>query len=617
MLALNTSRLQLLHSTLSAADMIRFLLAALAALAAPAAAQTNMTAPLPPVLAWKGASERLAVPASDPWVSPSESTNFATTPTYAQTRAYIDRLVAASPLLSIEVFGLSAQGRALYAVRAAKPGKRAKPVLLAQGGIHSGEIDGKDAGLMLLRDIAVRGKDKLLDNADLLFVPIFNVDGHERSSTFNRPNQRGPLFQGWRTTAQNLNLNRDYLKADTPEMRAMIGLLRKHRPALYLDLHVTDGTDYQYDITFMFPGWEGRYAHSKAIGRWLDKSYRPAVTRALARNGHIPGPYVDAVDGRDPAKGIRLGADQPRYSTGYADLARIPSVLVETHSLKPYRQRVLGTYVLIEESLRLVGLQGRPIAAAIAADRASRPRTEVLTWKAAPQPVAVIPNFKGVAYEQYRSAASGGNEVRWLGRPVTQRMPVLGEVPATVATLPTAWWVPATKPEVIARLALHGIEYETIDQWRTVPVDMVRLVDPKTSSPDEGHVPIGIGGFVHRQRRESFAPGSVRVPSGQPLGLLAAAMLEPEGRDSLLAWNFFPEILQRTEYIEGYAIAPLAERMLAADPKLRAEFEARLRADPKFAASPDARLGWFYERTPYYDERYLLYPVGREMAPRR
>ena len=109
-------------------------------------------------------------------------------------------------------------------------------------------------------------------------------------------------------------------------------------------------------------------------------------------------------------------------------------------------------------------------------------------------------------------------------------------------------------------------------------------------------------------------PGSVRVPSNQPLGYLAAAMLEPEDRDSLLAWNFFPEILQRTEYIEGYAIAPLADRMLAADPKLRAEFNRKLASDPKFAADGNARLQWFYARTPYYDDRYLLYPVGRELA---
>jgi len=580
--------------------------------AAPASAQ-NLSAPLPPTILWHGASERLVAAPADPWITPAEARNFDETPSYAATRGYIDRLVAASPLLRIEPFGRTPQGRELYAVRAAKPGSRAKPVLLAQGGIHSGEIDGKDAGLMLLRDIALRGKDRLLDNADLLFVPIFNADGHERASAFNRPNQRGPRIQGWRTTAQNLNLNRDYLKADTPEMKAMIGLLRKVRPALYLDLHVTDGTDYQYDITFMFPGWDGRYAHSPAIGRWLDRSYRPAVTAALARAGHVPGPYVDAVDGRDPAKGVRLGADQPRYSTGYADLARIPSVLVETHSLKPYRQRVLGTYVLVEESLRLVGAEGARIAAAIAADRASRPRTEIVSWKAAPKPLFVIPDFKGVAYETYKSAASGGPEVRFLGRPIVQGMPVLGQIPDTVVTLPAAWWVPATKPEIIALLRVHGIAFETLAQPRTLTLDMVRVAGPKLGAANEGHVPLSAEGYIHARRQETFPIGSVRVPSGQPLGLLAAAMLEPESPDSLLAWNFYPEILQRTEYIEGYAIAPLADRMLAADPKLRREFEAKLQADPKFAADPDARLGWFYERTPYYDERFLLYPVGREL----
>jgi murein tripeptide amidase MpaA len=596
--------------------MMRHLVSTLAAAAfaaIPAAAQ-DMIAPLPPQLAWHGASERLIAAPGHPWITPAEARNFDVTPSYAETRAYLDRLVAASPLLSIETFGRTAQGRELYAVRAAKPARSPKPVLLAQAGIHSGEIDGKDAGLMLLRDIALRGKDGLLDRADLLFVPIFNADGHERTSPYNRPNQRGPANQGWRTTAQNLNLNRDYLKADTPEMRAMIGLLRKYRPSLYLDLHVTDGTDYQYDITFAFPGWAGFYAHSPNIGRWLDRAYRPALIAGLARAGHIPGLYIDA-DSQNPDKGVRLGADSPRFSTGYGDLARIPTVLLETHSLKPYRQRVLGTYVFIEESLRLLGSEGPRIQAAIAADRASRPRTEVLTWKPAPKPLYVIPDFKGIAHDTYRSAASGRMEIRWLGRPVTQRMPVLGQVPDKVVTLPAAWWVPVTKPEVIARLRLHGIAFETLAAPRTVNLDMVRLTAPETRAPDEGHVPIKTAGFVHSARAETFPAGSVRVPSGQPLGLLAAAMLEPEGPDSLLAWNFFPEILHRTEYIEAYAIAPLAERMLAADPKLKAAFEAKLKADPKFAADPDARLAWFYERTPYYDQRFLLYPVGRELKP--
>ena len=589
-------------------------LAALALLPSPLLAQaTDLTAPLPPVLPWHGASDALVAGPNDPWITPIEATNFDRTPNYAETRAWLERLVAASPLLRLEVFGHSAQGRELYAIRASKPGSAHKPVLFVQGGIHSGEIDGKDAGMMLLRDIALRGTDRLLDRADLVFVPIFNVDGHERSSAFNRPNQRGPANQGWRTTAQNLNLNRDYLKADTPEMRAMRLYLNRLDPTLVLDLHVTDGVDYQYDITFAFPGWGGYYAHSPAIGRWLDTRYRPAVTKALAAQGHIPGVYIDAVDARDPDKGIALSPDTPRFSTGYGDLARQPTVLVETHSLKPYRQRVLGTYVLVEESLRLIGAQGASLATAIATDRARRPAKEVMTWKAAPAPLFVIPAFKGIAHAKYRSPASGGDEIRWLGRPVTQRMPVIGKVPDTIVTLPAAWWVPATKPEVIALLRLHGIAVETFAAPRTVTLDMVRLRDPRLKEADEGHVPLAASAYVHAPRTETLPAGSVRVPSAQPLGLLAAAMLEPESPDSLLAWNFYPEILMRTEYIEGYAIAPLADRMLASNRALREEFNAKLAADAKFAADPDARLGWFYERTPYYDERFLLYPVGREL----
>ncbi|HYC95975.1 MAG TPA: M14 family metallopeptidase [Sphingomicrobium sp.] len=593
----------------------RALAALLAAIPISAGAQaptsTPIEAPLPPVLPWSGASELLVAPQTDPWITPAERANFVTTPNYAETRAWLDRLVAASPLLSLESFGRTAQGRELYFVRASKGG-RDKPVLLVQAGIHSGEIDGKDAGLMLLRDIALRGKDKLLDNADLVFVPIFNADGHERSSIYSRPNQRGPRAQGWRTNAQNLNLNRDYLKADSPEMRAMIGLIRRFDPALYLDLHVTDGTDYQYDITYAFSGWRGYYAKSPAIGRWLDRRFRPKMDAALKRNGHIPGNYVSAVDNRNPDKGMSHDPDTPRFSTGYGDIRRLPTVLVETHSLKPYRQRVLGTYVLVEEALRQVGEDRTALRAAIASDLRERPQEMVVRWKTLAKPIYTI-DFLGVAHERFKSVASGRDEVRWTGRPIRQRMPVIGQAPDQRVRLPKAWWVPVTATQAIERLKLHGVEFQTLDRPRTIELDMVRLVEPKLGQASEGHVPI-TARFLHAPRRETFPAGSVRVPSDQPLGLLAAAMLEPESPDSLLAWNYFPEILQRTEYIEGYVIAPLAEMMLARDPALKAEFERKLASDPKFAANPDARLAWFYERTPYFDERYLLYPVGRELS---
>lgn len=551
----------------------------------------------------------------DRWITPAERMRFADTPDYQQTRAWLDRLVAASPLLSIERFGTTAQGRELYFVRASKGGT-GKPVLLVQAGIHAGEIDGKDAGLMLLRDIALRGKDRLLDHADLVFVPIFNADGHERSSPWNRPNQRGPQSMGWRTTAQNLNLNRDYAKADTPEVRAMLALVRQVDPALYLDLHVTDGVDHQYDVTYSFTGWRGYYARSRAIGRWLDTRFRPAMDKALERGGHNPFFYVSLKNDKDPDAGITHDPDQPRFSTGYGDTAHVPTVLLETHSLKPYRQRVLGTYVFVEEALRQLGADAArsgtaSLQTAIKADRADRPDTLVMTWKPVTKPLYTV-SYRGIAHDTYPSPAAGGPVVRWLGHPVTQQMPVYGSTPDVTVRLPRAWWVPVTATSTIDRLKAHGIVMEPVKAPRTLTLDMVRLSDPKLLVANEGHVPLRAS-FTHGLREETMPAGSVRVPADQPLGLLAATLLEPESPDSLLQWGFFPEILQRTEYIEGYAIAPLADAMLARDPALKAEFGRKLAGDAGFADDPAARLAWFYARTPYYDGRYLLYPVGREV----
>ncbi|MBW3617226.1 MAG: M14 family metallopeptidase [Proteobacteria bacterium] len=570
---------------------------------------------LPPAPAWSGASEQLAAPADHPWITPSERTGLTATPSYNETIAWLRRLDAASPLIRMEVFGRTAQGRELWVVIASK-GRRfdsAKPTLLAQAGIHAGEIDGKDAGLMLLRDMAFRGKDALLDGANLLFVPVFNADGHERTSPYNRPNQRGPVSQGWRTTAQNLNLNRDYLKADTPEMRAMLGLIRRWEPDLYLDLHVTDGLDYQQDITFDFNGYGGRGARSVAVGRWLDGVYRPALEAGLKRQGHVPGPYINTVDARDPAKGIVIAPSGARFSTGYGDLRRLPTVLLETHSLKPYRRRVLGTYVFVEESLRLLGRQGRALQAAVAADAALRPTVVPVASKPGETPTGTF-EFLPIQQELYASPASGRREVRFTGRPgAPMRVPVFGQQVAASVQRPRAYWVPATKPEVIERLKLHGVRVETLAQARAVPVELVRFSAASLApNVNEGRVAVRAGGFIRERRTEAYPAGSVRVPTDQPLGELAVLLLEPESDESLWAWGFFPEILQRTEYIEGYAVAPLAERMLAADPQLKAEFQAALKADPKFAADGDARLAWFYQRSPYYDERHLLYPVGIE-----
>ncbi|WP_374293380.1 M14 family metallopeptidase [Sphingomonas sp.] len=568
---------------------------------------------LPPAMPWSGASEALIAKPGNPWITPAEANGFATTPSYAQTHAWIDRLVATSPLLMREVFGRTSEGRELYAVRAHR-GTAAKPVVLIQAGIHSGEIDGKDAGLMLLRDIALRDKADLLDRVDLVFVPIYNADGHERTSPYNRPNQRGPNNPGERSTPQGINLNRDYAKADAPETQAMLALLRRLDPVLYIDMHVSDGFDHGYDVTYTFAGW-GTYTQSPAITAWLNGSFQAGVDPFVRRMGHHPHFYPSAIDERDLSRGLRFAAEGPRYSTGYGDYARIPTVLVEMHCLKPYRQRVLGAYAMMEGALRQVARDLPALRAAIARDRAARPDTLTVKWERRTTPIAQVP-FTAMAAERYRSPASGEEELRYFARTQETRVPVIGQDAVARVTLPRAWWLPASATAAIARLDLHGIRYERIAAPREMTLDRVRLTDAKLGPVTDGRVMLSAGGFHHAPEAGLWRAGSVRVPYDQPRGLLAAALLEPEAVDSLLAWGFFPEMLQRNDGMERYASAPMAEAMLARDPALRAAFEDRLRHDPAFAADGAARLAWFVERSPYADDRHLLYPVGREIEGR-
>ncbi len=576
---------------------------------------------LPPELPWAGQSRSLVAAAGDPWITPAERDGLLSTPTYAETVAYLERLVAASPQLAMTSLGKSYEGRDVWLVIASAEGVRTpaalrangKPTLMAEAGIHAGEIDGKDAGLMLLRDLTVGGRQKeLLAKANFLFVPILNVDGHERRSPYGRVNQRGPREMGWRTTSRNLNLNRDWTKLDAPETRAVVAALDAWQPDLFYDLHVTDGADYQYDITY---GFNGPAGYSPAIAGWLGSVLRPAADRDLKAWGHVPGPLVFLRDPGDATQGNMSFTASPRFSNGYGDLRHLPAVLVENHSLKPYPQRVLGTYVLLASTLRTLASDGVALRTAIAADAARRPAQVPLSFTTPNRPPQAV-DFLAVEARKEMSTVSGKEKVVYTGKPITVRSPVIEfNEPADLVRRPRAYWLPPTYPEVIDRLAAHGIRLEPQAAERTLEVTMYRLVEPKLAERTfEGRVGLSTT-TTTETRRQSFPAGSVRVPTDQPLGELAMALLEPASGDSFLQWGFFAEVLERTEYIEDYAVEPLAAKMLAASPQLATEFQQALAADPKLAADPDARLRWFYQRSPYWDERWLLYPVAREEAP--
>jgi hypothetical protein len=411
---------------------------------------------LPPILPWKGKSLELIAKKNNPWITPTEQNDFVQTPSYAETMNWFSKLCAASDIMEMTTVGQSANGRKIEMVIVSldktfdKAALRSstKPLLLVQAGIHAGEIDGKDAGMMLIRDIAFGNKRELLKNANLLFIPILSVDGHERVSPYNRPNQRGPANMGWRTNARNLNLNRDYTKLDSEEISALVQVMNDYNPSFYVDLHVTDGADYQYDITY------GNNAYSPAIAQWLKETFRPAVDKGLKAYGHIPGPLVFAANDRDFTQGMMEYPYSPRFSTNYGDLRRIPSILVENHSLKPFKQRVLGTYVFLEALLQIVGKESAALKKAIQSDAQLRGDV-VITWVAPEKPDTVT--FLGVESTLEKSTVTTGDYVRWTGKPLTQKIPYARvNKPGVTAKRPKAYWVPATYQNVIERLKKHG-----------------------------------------------------------------------------------------------------------------------------------------------------------------
>jgi hypothetical protein len=598
---------------------------------------------LPPVIKWTGKSEALIAQPGNPWITASEKASFVTTPDYAATMSWCKKLAAASPLLTMVTIGKSVEGRDICMIiastekntTAAALKKSAKPLLLVQAGIHSGEIDGKDAGMMLLRDIAFGNKKGLIDQVNFLFIPILSVDAHERSSPYNRPNQRGPQEMGWRTNAQNLNLNRDYAKLDTKEIRSVIQVINDYDPVLYMDIHVTDGADYQYDITF---GGLGKQGYSQGIRDWLENNYKPIADKDLADNGHIPGPLLNAFNERDFSQGNIGGMGGPRFSDSYGDLRHLATILVENHSLKPYKQRVLGTYVLLESTLHLLGTAGKSLKAITASDRANRAAQIPLSWKV-PQmenpvnldilavqkmePAAVVPpdslNLLAIAAVLHQSTVTHSDYVEWLGKPDTMKIANyrLSE-PAELITRPKGYWIPPSCDEVITRLKMHGIIMNTITAAREVMVGMYRIgdysfgEDSHNIQPFEGHIQV-TGATTTETRQQLFPEGSVYVSTDQPLGDLAIVLLEPASKDSYFSWGFFLSIFQRTEYIEAYVMEPMAKKMLEDSPALQQAFEQKKEQDKAFADNPHAILTWFYSKTKYYDERYLLYPVGRAM----
>ncbi|HET6396290.1 MAG TPA: M14 family metallopeptidase [Pseudoxanthomonas sp.] len=530
--------------------------------------------------------------------------------------------------VAVRSFGTTPEGRPMQLLVATATGafepaearRRGLPVVLVQGGIHAGEIDGKDAGFLALREVLEgRAAPGVLEKVVWLFVPVFNVDGHERFGRWNRPNQRGPEEMGWRTTAQGYNLNRDYAKADSAEMRAMLALVREWDPLLMVDLHATNGAQFEHDISIQV---EPLHAGDAAL-REAGRAWRDAVMADLERQGSLPLPfYPSFVIEDDPASGFADDVAPPRFSHGYFLLRNRLGMLVETHSWKPYPERVRITrnaVVSVLEQAARHGARWKRLAEAADARAASLAGTEVpLEYEAGPEARTIA--FRGYAYTRTPSEVSGALMTRYdESTPQVWRVPLRDRIaPSLAVVAPRAGYLvpPAWAGMVQPLLETHGIAFRRLSRsWPQAPVRTFRATRTDFAPrPSEGRQRVALSGQWQDEPRD-VAAGALYVPLAQPLARLAMALLEPQAPDSLAAWGAFGNAFERKEYMEPYVAEGVARAMLAEDPALRAAFERRLAEDPAFAADPAARLEFFYRRHASWDERFGLYPVLRLDQP--
>lgn len=548
-----------------------------------------------------------------------EASNRMQTPRYDETVDYCMRLDSTSQYVKYTSFGVSPQGRDLPLLIVDKSGAFSPPtddriVLMVLACIHAGEPDGKDAGFLLIRDFFRDGElSNQFDNLVLLFIPVFNVDGHERFGPYNRINQNGPLEMGFRVTAQGYNLNRDFLKADSPEMRAWLNLFNQWLPDFLVDCHVTDGADYQYVVTYAIETHENLPAPLRS---WINVNFVPAIDAAMVECGFPIVPYVMTRHYENITEGMFGLVWPPRYSTGYGAIQNRPALLIETHMLKDYHTRVDGTRAMIVELIGILSDQRSELKLAVR-------QTDMLVgesmagdyynlgYKRAQDTTQFI-EFKGFDVSVDSSDISGADWIKWGGTPTEYRVPYLDSYyPVDSAMIPYAYLIPPEWSDEINLLEAHGIEVSRLVKEQTLQIESYRFSDLEwDNEPWESRHPLDFTMTSFRHSR-TFLAGTAVIITDQRTNQVLAHLLEPKAPDSFIRWSFFNTIYDQKEYFEMYVMERIARDMVRENPDLQAIFQARLESDSAFAANPRERLNFFYERSSYADTMLSVYPVGK------
>lgn len=565
-------------------------------------------------------SASLLFTAPPDWRTPFEKGIGNTTATYAECIAYYKKLDAAYPEITLREAGTTDIGEPLHEVVVSLDGDadpasvRAKNrrIVFIQNGIHPGEPEGIDASMMLVRDY-VQKKElrRQLENVTLVLIPIYNVDGALNRNSTTRTNQNGPQQYGFRGNAQNLDLNRDYIKQDSRNARSFAHLFQRWQPEVFVDTHTSNGADYQYTMTLIDTQRDKLHP---AMNQYMQQRLLPALYAGMEKKKWPLTPYVD-FEGRTPESGLRGFLETPRYSTGYTTLFNTLGFVTETHMLKEFAPRVRVTYDFLELLIRTVHQDAAQIKQARAsADQQTRTQTDFpLTWQLDTTQVDKF-SFRGYEGRTKTSEVSGQPRLYYdrkapFTRPVNYYHTYR---PTTTVRRPVAYLIPQAWGEVLKRLRLSGVQLQRLRHDTTLTAEVYYVEDYETSSrPYEGHYLHSQVELRPEQQALEFRKGDYVALVDQTAARYLVETLEPQATDSFFNWGFFDSILQQKEHFSDYVFEDLAAELLRRDPQLRQQLEARKKEDSEFAKSASAQLDFVYRRSPHYEKSYLRYPVAR------
>jgi len=559
---------------------------------------------------------------SKDWLTHFEKSNQLESPDYENTLKYFQKFAETSPYIKIKTIGLTPQGRELKVIIVSKDKaftpelakKTGKAIVLIQNCIHPGEVEGKDACMLLLREILItKEKQSFLENTILLVIPVLNVDGHERISPFNRPNQNGPKKMGWRTNALNLNLNRDYLKADSPEIRSFLKLFNDWLPDFMIDNHATNGADYQYHVTY---GIETHQNIDIGLISWIDKKHLPHLLNSVEKDGFIIGPYMEFKAGTIESGIVDLPAP-PRLSHGYCATQNRVCLLVETHSLKPFTNRVFSTKSMMEHSISFVNDNHRELISLNKQADRETVRCYLSTKKKFP--LVLKGNgkfdkylFKGFEWYDEYSDLTGSTVRKYTNKPIEIEIPIFNKANSEKKiSVPVAYLIPQQFSKVIDVIRAHQIKYNILKSTKTVKVEKYRFENVQFAPrPYEGRQLPSFKCNPFMEKIDVDA-GTLIVYTNQRQLRVIVNLLEPEAPDSFVKWGFFNAFFERKEYAEAYVMEPYAKQMIKDNPQLRSDFYKKLNEDESFRNSSGERLDFFYKRSPFYDKNEIVYPIMR------